>query len=119
MSIMSACAEASPLALLPYRQALVDGMLDLLSLESRQKAREKAKDDTPDPLEIAATHPSLRRSALVLLAQLLRAMPERFTAREIARMKAVSGYLKQVDEDPLVRHNAAEVLEDCTQLTTL
>lgn len=119
MSILSACVEASPLALLPYRQSLVDGMLDLLSLESRQKTTEKPKDETPDPLETAATHPSLRRSALVLLGQLLRSTPERFTAREIARMKAVLGYLKQVDEDPLVRHNAAEVLEDCIELTAL
>lgn len=119
ISILSACAESSPLALLSFRQSLVDGMLDLLSLESRQSAQSKPKDETPDPLEIAATHPSLRRGAVVLLGLLLRAMPERFTTRELARMKAVLGYLKQVDEDPLVRHNAGEVLEDCVELMSL
>lgn len=119
IAILSACAEASPLALLPYQHALVDGMLDLLSLESRQAKTSKPKDETPDALETAATHPSLRRGALVLLGLLLRAAPEKFTARELERMKAVLGYLKQVDEDPMVRHNAGEVLEDCVEITSL
>ena len=107
------------MALLPYQHALVDGMLDLLSLESRQAKTSKPKDETPDALETAATHPSLRRGALVLLGLLLRAAPEKFTARELERMKAVLGYLKQVDEDPMVRHNAGEVLEDCVEITSL
>jgi hypothetical protein len=94
-------------------------MLDLLSLESRQTAKTKLKDETSDPLETSATHPSLRRGALVLLGLLLRAAPESFTRRELDRMKAVLGYLKQVDEDPLVRHNAGEVLEDCIDLSTM
>jgi hypothetical protein len=91
-------------------------MLDLLSLESRQKVQVKPKDETPDALETAATHPSLRRSALLLLGLLLRAAPEQVSPRMLARMKAVLGYLHQTDEDPLVRHNAGEVLEDCNDL---
>ena len=94
-------------------------MLDLLSIESRTTAKTRPKDETPDALETAASHPSLRRGALVLLGLILRAAPEQITAQELSRMKAVLGYLKQVDEDALVRHNAGEVLEDCNDLADI
>ena len=95
---------------------LVDACLDLLSLESRSTRTPKENDETPDPLEAASTHPSLRRGGLICIGHLLRANPEGFDRRTLMRMVAVLGYLEATDEDPLVRHNAGEVLVDCETL---
>lgn len=116
LTILATCADSAPLALLAYQDAIVDGMLDLLSVEGRNTVS-TAKDETPDPLEVAATHPSLRRAAILLVGSLLRASPETFHIRTLARMKAVLGYLKQIDGDALVRHNASEVLEDAMEVS--
>ena len=117
LTILAACAEAAPLSLLPHRETLVDACLDLLSLESRSSRTTAPKDETPDPLTAGSTHPSLRRGAILSISLMLRAAPEQFNARTLSRMKAVFGYLVATDEDPLVRHNAGQVLEDCEALS--
>lgn len=107
------------MALLDQQTMLVDACLDLLSLESRSSRTTKELDETPDALETASTHPSLRRSALLCISNLLRANPEQMERRALRRMQAVLGYLMATDEDPLVRHNAEQVLEDCNTLLAM
>jgi len=122
LTILGACAEVSPISLLPNKVTLVEACLDLLSVESRPaqngNAASKSKDETPDGLETAASHPSLRRGALLFLSQLMRASPDDFRdgSIRIARLKAVIGYVRDTDEDYLVRHNAGLVLEDVEEL---
>ena len=111
LTILATCGEVSPLSLLPQQATLIDACLDILSLESRSSRTTKLKDETPDALESASTHPSLRRSALLFMNLLLQADLRQFGARIVQRMEAVIRYVKHTDEDPLVRHNAGVVLE--------
>ena len=116
LTILATCAEVSSMSLLPQQEILLDACLDILSLESRSSRTLKLKDETVDALELASTHPSLRRGALLLINLLISANAEGFGDRITSRLKAVIGYVKYTDDDPLVRHNAELVIENIEAL---
>lgn len=116
LTILAVIADSSPIALRNQQAILIDACLDLLSLESRSNRTTKEADETPDSLEEASTHPSLRRGALVCIGNLMRGSAENIVRRTLLRMQAVLGYLVATDEDPLVRQNSETLLEDCGTL---
>lgn len=116
LAIISTCVEVAPLPMIPHSSNLINAMSDLLSVETRKSGQLKGKDETPEPLEVASTHPSLRRGALSFLSRLLRADASQFSRADLRRLHNVIGYTQNVDEDALVRHNAEIVMEDVETL---
>lgn len=150
LTILATCTEASPLALLPYSETIVDACLTLLSLESRpgrkpepptsddedsegtikDKPRPKRAEETPEALTLDTRHPALRRGALLFLA--LQARAQRrfnesratlktafFPSGLLSKAKTVVQYVEDVDADELVRHQAAETLEELDALSPI
>jgi hypothetical protein len=126
LTVLATCAESAPLSLLSEINTLIEACLDLLSVESSSKKtvfqpiliEERNKiEETADPLECASTHPSLRRGAILFLTLLMRAMQEKgdlqvVQPRTARRFSIVIGYVRDTDQDALVRHNAGVLLDE-------
>ena len=102
--------------MLQYLETLTDAMLDLLRLAVEKPRIVIVTDETPEPLEASATHPSLRRAAILLLHQILNAVPEHVPRAALLRLQTVLEYTRVTDPDDLVRHNAGIVCEDVGDL---
>lgn len=75
LSIIGTCIEACPAAFTStsfLADAIIDAMLDLLSIESRQKSSITQQQDMQDPTHVDAKLPQLRRAAVLLLALFIR-----------------------------------------------
>lgn len=141
LTIMAACAEAAPLAVLPHSHDLVDACLTILSVESKQAPRAAAVDsensrwertrtggpvyeETPAPLATDTAHVSLRRAAILFIALLFRSSTETSDSRCVAfpvdlirRTHTVLSYVAMTDTDGLVQHQARTVAEEIQQAT--
>lgn len=70
LSVLGTCVEACPAAFTSTlsANAIVDAMLDLLSIESKQKSSITQAQDMQDPTHVDTKLPQLRRAAILLLA---------------------------------------------------
>lgn len=116
LTILSSCTTSAPIFMLQYMDTLFDAMLDLLRLATEKPRIVVITDETPEPLEATPTHPSLRRAAILLLHQILNAVPEHVPRASLLRLQTVLGYTRLTDPDDLVRHNAGIVCEDIGDL---
>lgn len=77
--------------------------------------RHRRPEETPNPLTHSAKEqPSLRRAACFFLSCLVDALPEHphvVDGAQLNRMVDVLQYVGQTDPDPLVQHQAQQVLE--------
>ena len=116
LTILSACTTGAPIFMLQYLETLFDAMLDLLRLVTEKPRIVVITDETPEPLEATPTHPSLRRAAILLLHQIINAVPQHVPQAALLRLQTVVEYTKLTDPDDLVRHNAGIVCEDIGDL---
>ncbi|KAJ3986901.1 hypothetical protein F5890DRAFT_1636144 [Lentinula detonsa] len=133
LSLLADCQKTYALALLPYFVDLVEGMVDLLQVETTSasfadnpKSEGRAPNMDDHPTYTNTKFPPLRRAALHFLTVLIRG-----TTKEIyesledtphmspeltKRMRITLGYISSTDDDMLVRVMAREALEDLAQL---
>ncbi|QRV87573.1 Required for nuclear transport of RNA pol II C-terminus 1 [Ceratobasidium sp. AG-Ba] len=140
LSIIAQSVETSAIALTPWTDDILSGMIDILQVESvratplTRAAREQARADTKNipvdqeidarPQETDSKLPPLRRSALLCFAQVLRSQivgayeGSNHSQRDTlwSRSRTILEYLRITDSDSVVRAQAAETLGLLKQL---
>jgi hypothetical protein len=130
LSLLAECAKTDYIALLRYIGDCIDGMIDLLQLESDSiSSTDDVDPNRKTDLNPASTNskiPSLRRAALHFLTLLIRSVTNEvpndieaisrvFRRGVITRARTTIAYIASTDKDNVVRlmaQETAEVLDD-------
>ncbi|KAG8750550.1 hypothetical protein FRC12_012833 [Ceratobasidium sp. 428] len=140
LAIIGQCVETSPVALTPWIDDILTGMIDILQVESvravpvaraaREEARAKDEKQVLDrdvdarPQDIDSKLPPFRRSALLCFALVIRSMiagvyegsqPVQRSALW-SKARTLLEYIRITDSDPVVRVQATETLALVKQL---
>ena len=127
LSLLADCEKTCPVALLHYVSEWIEGMIDLLQVESRPSALSREQDDSNEEMDLNPSStvsklPPLRRAAIHFLALVFRevttqiyddieAFPGVFRPGVMARARTTLSYIASTDEDAVVRLMAREAVE--------
>ncbi|KAF7964709.1 hypothetical protein HWV62_3687 [Athelia sp. TMB] len=135
LSLLSDCATTDPLVFAGYASGLSDAMIDLLQVEraverpeaAADKGKNSKSESEPQPTSSDSKLPALRRAALHLYTQLIRASTSQmyessyssqtFSTSQIRRAKTTLLYVAATDRDAVVRVMASEAIEHLRQLS--
>ncbi|EOQ99999.1 hypothetical protein E3P92_02084 [Wallemia ichthyophaga] len=111
LTILSQACITCILAVEPFINEILNGMEDLLMIESLQNSK-----DLSNPLDKDTNLVQLKRSALILIAMIFRSLYDTANITVPLALKSSLrtkiNYIAQFDNDELVQHQATEVLEE-------
>jgi hypothetical protein len=130
LSLLAECAKTDYIALLRYLGDCIDGMIDLLQLESDSSSSaddvDPNRETDSNPVSTNSKIPSLRRAALHFLILIIRSVTNEvpddieaisrvFRQGAITRARATIAYIASTDKDNVVKlmaRETAEMLDD-------